>query len=337
MASHRTRSVGIVGLVALLPGVAFGWGDQGHRGIATVAAGRLSAAASAKVAALLPSGQTLADLATWADEVRDAARHEGPLVNDPEAKAFNASFPKNSDWHFVNLALDATAYSAKAVGASTNDAVHAINRCIKVLEAPADTPGFSRLEALRLLVHFVGDLHQPLHAATGYYDLTGAAPVLVTDPAKALGLQNDQGGNRLCLHQALASGKCQSGDKFHSLWDTPLVERVAGGTSVTKLATALRAKLGNASWRAAHAAALADPSGDYHHWAEAWAARSTAEARAAYRPITFGTPHVHTGTLVSIEVTLPPSYPTDELDRVTTQLAAASVQLAHVLNHVHFP
>src|SRR5262249_18236918 len=151
-----------------------------------------------------------------------------------------------------------------------------------------------------LLVHFVGDLHQPLHAATGYYDLTGATPVLVTDPAKALGLQNDQGGNRLCLHQALATGKCQTGDKFHSLWDTPLVERVAGGTSAPSLATVLRAKLGSVSWRTAHAAALADPGGDYHHWAEAWAARSTAEARAAYQPITFGTAHVHTGALVSI-------------------------------------
>jgi S1/P1 nuclease len=337
MSMRRPRIRLAIGLVALLPAVALAWGEQGHRAIATVAAGRLGTATRAKVAALLPGGQTLADVATWADEVRDAAKGTGPLANDPEAKAFNASFPKNRDWHFVNLALDATAYSAKAVGASTNDAVHAIARCIKVLEAPADTPGFSRLEALRLLVHFVGDLHQPLHAATGYYDLTGTQPVLVTDPARARGLQDDQGGNLLCLHQAQPNGHCQGGDNLHSLWDTRLVEQLAGGSSVTRLATLLRGKLGNAAWRAAHAAALADPSGDYHRWAEAWAADSTAEARAAYQPIVFATPHVHGGGLVSIEVTPPPTYASDQLDRATTRLAAAAAHLAHVLNRVRFP
>ena len=51
---------------------------------------------------------------------------------------------------------------------------------------------------MRVLVHMVGDVHQPLHVAYGYYDVTDLVhPKLITNPALAVGKPNDRGGNPL--------------------------------------------------------------------------------------------------------------------------------------------
>ena len=74
------------------------WGIEGHKAIGELARTRLSAATRAHVIKLL-GNDNLADVAVWADEVRDAGRHRGPLVGDPEAQAFAKTFPKNPTWH----------------------------------------------------------------------------------------------------------------------------------------------------------------------------------------------------------------------------------------------
>jgi hypothetical protein len=68
-----------------------------------------------------------------------------------------------------------------------------------VLESPTAQPEeFTKVQALRLLVHFVADIHQPLHCGTGYYSLDGSgAAQLITSPTQAFGKPNDRGGNLL--------------------------------------------------------------------------------------------------------------------------------------------
>jgi hypothetical protein len=126
---------------------AFAWGRTGHRVVALIAEERLSPRAKEQVAALLAvEGRTkLWQVATWADKVK---RKNGP----------------NGPMHTVRLPLSAQSYDA------TRDCPK--SRCvvaqIESARAKLANPGLSeleRLEALKYLVHFVGDIHQPLHAS----------------------------------------------------------------------------------------------------------------------------------------------------------------------------
>src|SRR5215469_12510170 len=67
---------------------------------------------------------------------------------------------------------------------SQNDIVHAIRTAIDVLEARSSR--FTKVQALRIIVHLVGDIHQPLHTVSGYYDVTDLEhPKLISDPGAA--------------------------------------------------------------------------------------------------------------------------------------------------------
>ena len=119
-------------------------------------------------------------------------KHQGPLAKDPEAAQFNHQFPDNGQWHFVNLPLGSAEYTDNGRFSADNDVVQIINQCVKILETPeGQKTRFTKKQALKFLVHLVGDIHQPLHVGTGYYDLSGPTPVLIEDPAKAYRKQND--------------------------------------------------------------------------------------------------------------------------------------------------
>jgi hypothetical protein len=152
-------------------GSAYPWGAEGHRTVADLARVQLTPPTRAAVIRILGSDD-LASVAVWADDLRSVMRHQGPLANDPEAHAFIAKFPRNGSWHYVDLPLG-MAYADDSPFASPDDVVHAIRRCVAVLEGRSNE--MSPLIALRLLVHFVGDIHQPLHAGNGYYDLSDPA------------------------------------------------------------------------------------------------------------------------------------------------------------------
>jgi hypothetical protein len=163
----------------------FGFGDQGHKAIWTLAQDYLHPATKQKVTAIL-AGDKLTMTAVWLDKARSAARHNsGPLANDPETKSFNSQFPNNAESHFVNLPLAAGSYRAGRAFTSNDDVVHAINRSIATLEGKHT--GMSKRIALRALVHLVGDIHQPLHCATGYYNVSNLArPKLISEPSEAV-------------------------------------------------------------------------------------------------------------------------------------------------------
>lgn len=104
-------------------------------------------AARTRARALL-GGRTLADIATWADDVRKA-------------------HPETARWHFVDIPVEARSYrpSRDCVRRRTGDcAIAAIARERAVL-ADTAAPRARRAEALRFVVHLVADLHQPLHCA----------------------------------------------------------------------------------------------------------------------------------------------------------------------------
>ena len=298
------------------------WGPLGHSAIAAIAEKHLSPTAQSHVAALLAHGHDtdLPSIANWADEVRAAASGRGPLSDDAEARAFNAKFPTNALWHFVDLPLGAEDYRKVVAFTSVNDVVHAIKRCVGVLERADNRPDdFTKSQALRLLVHFVGDIHQPLHCGTGFYDLSDLShPVLITDPRLCVGKPNDRGGNDLFFGS-------DSNQELHALWDDSLVFAIRTWADYRSLA----------DWLDSTQSASAT-MGDYHNWPEQWAIDSVQQACTAYRNIKFDAATIDSQRL-RITVQLPTGYIDENRSLAATQLAKAGLHLAQLLNSIMWP
>jgi hypothetical protein len=302
----------------------FGWGAEGHRAIATLAQELISVQTQAKVQQLLnESGDNdLAAASTWADEIREKARPGRPR---PEgAEAFNLQFPNNASWHYVNLPLGTDSFAeAEQFIPGKNDVIHAIEHCIAVLETPETTAGdLTRTQALRLLVHLVGDIHQPLHCGTGFYRLSEREPpVLVTNPEETVGLPNDRGGNDLFYGPK---------EELHALWDIGLVAGIADSFDFRSLDAVLRRDYLPRFW--------STTPGDYHHWAETWALESVKTANAAYAAIRFNAFETMSGpNSLWISITLPPDYEEQNEPRAAEQLTKAAVRLAQLLNRLRWP
>jgi hypothetical protein len=141
-----------------------------------------------------------ADEATWADRFRDSDRN-----------TTREHYNQTHDWHYANIELedgdiDAACFGHPALDANTPASKGPARDCVvdKVIEFAAelrspDTPPDERLEALQFLLHFVGDLHQPLHAADDH----------------------DEGGNKKRV-----SARGMSAGNLHQYWDTEFVQQL---------------------------------------------------------------------------------------------------------------
>ena len=179
-ARHRRR--GALLLLALLPAIdAMAWGQLGHRLVARQAQVQLAPQAATEVARLLDgeAEPTLAGIANWADELRSI---------DPDLGK------RSSRWHYVNIADPGCAFDAETDCRGGDCVVVALERQAEILADPGRSDG-ERRQALKFVTHFVGDLHQPLHAGRGH----------------------DRGGND---YQVNWNGK---GSNLHSLWDSGLL------------------------------------------------------------------------------------------------------------------
>jgi len=143
-------------LSLLLPSLAHAWGGDGHQIVCLIAEDRLTSAAKAGIHGLLGDANISdAEIASWADEIRRQRQETGP-------------------WHYVDIPTDAKGFDAKRDGQNGNNVTDKINDFKAVLEDPKATRN-ARVEALKFLVHFVGDIHQPLHCAERNKDKGGNA------------------------------------------------------------------------------------------------------------------------------------------------------------------
>ena len=165
----------------MLPMAASAWSAFGHRLVADLAATELTPQARAQVADLLrgEADPTLAGVATWADELRE---------NDPDLGKRSAS------WHYVNMPEGTCNYIPARDCRNGDCVIGAIERQAAIL-ADRKRSRAERAQALKFVVHFVGDVHQPMH----------------------VGLGRDRGGNDV---QVNLDGK---GMNLHSLWDRELL------------------------------------------------------------------------------------------------------------------
>ncbi|HQQ64217.1 MAG TPA: S1/P1 nuclease [Pseudomonadales bacterium] len=169
----------------------------------------------------------------------------------------------HKSYHFADVAIQRDRYSEQETGANNHDVVHAINAAILVLQgkpAPAPFSIRDKREALFLLAHFVGDIHQPLHVGAVYLDTAGH----LHDPDKngADETTATRGGNSLRVNKR---------GNLHGDWDTTSV--MSSDKHFNTLAR-----------RASH---MEPMSGDVMTWSTTWANDSLAIARRAFRPVQF--------------------------------------------------
>jgi nuclease S1 len=181
MIASRALRLGACSMLAVAwCSTAVAWGPQGHRVIARVAEERLSPAAKAAIKELLIPPDTLPDIADWADK-------EG-----------HDAVPGSARWHFINVPIGDARFDPRLIR-DDNNVVVKIKQYRKVL-SDRSKPKRERQRALLFLVHFVSDIHQPLH----------------------VGDNGDRGGNDT---QIQFFGE---GTNLHKLWDSDLIHRIGG-------------------------------------------------------------------------------------------------------------
>ncbi len=157
---------------------AWAWGRLGHRVTARLAELHLTPKAKAEIKALLADGESLADCSTWADERRREMRKSAP-------------------WHYVDVPLDEPRYDPRFSGDDSKKGfiVPKIAEFRATLR-DSSKPVEKRREALRFIVHLVGDLHMPMH----------------------VGDNHNRGGNDTQIRFF------DMGSNMHRLWDSDLIE-----------------------------------------------------------------------------------------------------------------
>jgi S1/P1 nuclease len=195
-------AIGVACLVLGAPSPSFAWGPGGHMMTAQIAFDRLNPRAKAQAASLLAipinpatvsaNSKDFVNAAHWADDLRSVA-------------AFKFLEPL----HFIDKPFSTDGTALPAI--PTPNIVIALRDNVKILRTSSDKN--ARARALRLVIHFVGDIHQPLHC---------------TDRVSSLHPTGDQGGNLVTIKIPDANGNLRS-INLHSYWDGGLESFPKGG------------------------------------------------------------------------------------------------------------
>lgn len=287
--STRLRAALCVALLACaLPAAA--WGPHGHQTVGAIADQLIAGTPTAKkVRQIL--GSSLQVASVWADCARSVESNQGTWTyanpgaykecayfEKPDSQAAMVAFVKRNAtrcggnassvvcrhkaYHFTDISIRHPQYDPTLPGAGPTDLVHAVGAAITVLQggkSPAPINFASQREALRLLTHYVGDLHQPLHVGSIY--LTDAGQPM--DPATAQEAHDhgNAGGNQILY----------KGWKLHAVWDD-----VPGKRTTTLLAGA----------GATAARQVPATPGAIATWPATWAGETIGAAAQAFQPLT---------------------------------------------------
>lgn len=175
-------------LLLLLAHSASAWGPTGHRVVGEIAEHHLSRKARKEVQRIL-GHESMAMASTWMDEIKS-----------------DRSQDYMRDWHWVTIP-DGSTY-ATAGKNPQGDVVEAIGRMVTALKSDTLPPD-RRVRCIKVLIHLVGDMHQPLHVGRG----------------------DDKGGNDFQVQWF------RKGSNLHRVWDSEMIDKKQ--LSYTELASAL--------------------------------------------------------------------------------------------------
>jgi S1/P1 Nuclease len=259
------------------------WGDNGHITVAKIADLNLTTKAKAEIVKLLGPGVNIYDrkIAMFADNFK-----------------FTTTGSFTRSWHFVDIPVNAAKYDASRDCASNDCVVFRIEDVRKTL-TDTTQPKDRRVFALKMLVHLVGDVHQPLHAAA-------------RDNKDG---DSDHGGNKVPVHFL---NRREGRLNLHHVWDDEILNENMQGADPEDYGATLNDKITDAKrtdWSSAMSA-------------EEWANESHLEAKTfAYQ----GVPPIE---MIDPRnpFDLDQSYYEKAAPIVDTQLSKAGVRLAKLLN-----
>jgi nuclease S1 len=292
------------------------WGCKGHQTVAIIAEAHLTPAARTRVFKILAAGpidpalsryckepnlDAFADASTWADDERQVK-------------------PVTAPWHFIDLPRGAPESSlTEYCPQSTGCVISALAAQTAILRDPTASSQ-SRADALRYVIHFVGDIHQPLHDTTN----------------------NDRGGNCVPVtffgkapHETNPTAESYSPD-LHGVWDVDIINQLSGDKTPQQLADDL-----NEKFRARESAWQSEKV-NFETWA--WEGHQLAEQityRALPAKIAIEPPRAvntcadddHISTrLLNLHEDLEADYQTAAAPAVEEQLTKAGIRLAALLN-----
>lgn len=237
-------AIALIAFILFTPILSLGWGAGGHMMVAKIALDRLNPRAKAQSQMLLaipinPAGvssksKDFVNAAHWADDLR-------PFTE----------FDSFKELHFLDTPFSTDGTTLPAV--PTPNIITALEEQVNILKTSTDKN--AQAQALRLIIHFVGDIHQPLHCAT---KVDSAHP------------EGDRGGNLVKIKIIGANGKSKS-TNLHSYWDGGLTTFPPTGANFrppalsTIPAAVAKAKAGNPDTDPA--LKLDDPT-NYQVWAD---------------------------------------------------------------------
>jgi hypothetical protein len=313
---------------------AFAWGAAGHETVGAIA-DSLIAGTNAEKQVRKILGSNLKTASVWADCAKGVSHSNGTFrytatgqyaecaifEKSAASKALMVAFvkrnwdgcnpapgqdPCHKQYHYTDVAVVHHAYATGLEGTSDHDLVAAITAAIAVLQgesAPAPFDLANKKEALRVLAHYVGDVHQPLHVASSYLDADGT-PV---DP--------DAGGFDPGTETRGGNSIMDGSRNLHSEWD---------GISTTLTPDRLL-PAGLASARA-----VAQSAGPLSGWSTAWATDTIVVGKGAFEGLTFSAKRQDH----KWAVTLPPGYSKSRTALQREQLIKAGARLAQILNAI---
>jgi len=332
----------VVGLGVSGPRRALAWGPDGHQTVATIADKLLAGTNAAAEVHKILGTTSLADAAVWADCAKqvsappssppplfvykedhthfpecapfETAAGEADMIDFVKRNATNCDLKPDEEtchkqYHYADIPVQKTSYKRSDVGARVDDVTGAIQAAIAVLEggtAPTPFNIKSKREALLLLVHYVGDIHQPLHVGAVYLDAKGKRVNPVAghvDPAT-----ETRGGNQIMV---VIDSKEK---KLHGTWDDvpgdlKPHEVIAKWTQWQKDAKAVKLTQGQVA-----------------QWPLTWASDTQKQAQKAFTKVKFGP---------KTDKTWSATLPTGYMDSMTaikrTQLTKAGARLAQLL------
>ncbi|MGK5077632.1 S1/P1 nuclease [Janthinobacterium sp. HLX7-2] len=340
---------------AFSSGNALAWGNDGHRAVGAIADQLLKgSAAQAQIASLLLPGESLEKIANWPDCVKGT--YCGP--QSPEMLTYVAANPKHGEYHYTNVPFQNVHYHDHAVGTADDDIVQTLKQAILVLQGKADAASnphrFSKREALILITHLVGDIHQPLHVGNAFVGKDGSFFVPATQAQiDDVAIFNARGGNDLLLDDAKMTalsnavipalpaddGEARPASPYpksptkplHSYWDSTVVDY-----AMRRLST--RTPQQFARTVIASAPQVARNSGDPVSWPYQWADASLAASKIAYAAVVAGPATQQTsrkGDVYNVwTLTVPDNYPVPSSALAKQQLIEGGYRLAAVLQAI---
>ncbi|QNA88088.1 S1/P1 nuclease [Massilia sp. Dwa41.01b] len=337
---------------AFLSADALAWGNDGHRAVGAIADKLLKGSnAEKQIAALLLPGESLEAIANWPDCVKGS--YCGP--QSPEMVDYVNANPKHGSYHYTDVPFQLEHYHEGGVGTFEEDIVQTLKQCIAVLQGktdPALNPHkFTKRQALILLTHMTGDIHQPLHVGAAFVS-KDAKFVVPKSHAEVdeVAIFDSRGGNNLLLDDQkiteLSANLIPPGEAkpvkegvpkaltkpFHSYWDSTTVDY-----AFRRIRTRTPAQFAEAA--IAGKPAVKPNTGELATWPYQWADDALAVSKLAFTDVVPGKLVPQTGrkgeTYYTFTLEVPANYPVPSSQIAKEQLIKGGYKLAEVLQAIY--